>query len=173
MSAGRRGRWGARLCQQCVWQPEQCQNTVWRVGCQRRSKICLQLPSLPGGSNFFQLSGGTWNGVSGLSQGLMSYAPLANSGTPMFDSCHNLCFLSTLISVFTETWQQGTFCCLTIKWWRSVTSVWPDTSSMTPTMFAREMWVDFLYFYFLFFLCNMRHELSFLQYVSTFQAFKQ
>lgn len=50
-------------------------------------------------------------------------------------------FSRAYISVSTETWQPGTFCCRTIRWWKSVTSAWPETSTKTPTMSARETWV--------------------------------
>lgn len=44
-------------------------------------------------------------------------------------------------SVSIVTWQPGTCWSVRGSWWRSVTLVWPETSTKTSTTSARETWV--------------------------------
>lgn len=138
---------GSDLCKTWAWwtfYSRHESNCFWHlsVSSASRSTNCSQFPSLPGGSHFFQLSGGTRNGVSGLSQGLtLCYSTCEHTHTCILVLCPHLCFVCTYISVFTETWPRGTFYCQTIKWWRYVTLAWPGTSTKTPTTSAKEMWV--------------------------------
>lgn len=100
--------------------------------------MLYQIPAVPGGSDFLQLSGGAWDGVPGISQGLLLPPASRKCVLHHRDRLHCLC---ASFSVFTEIWLQGTFYWLTTRWWRSATSAWPETSTKTQTTSAKEMWV--------------------------------